>query len=100
MRIGCLLDNAIKARSVTKGSGTNDESMKADNNRPGPPSAGSVDFSHNLNCAQSTAITPLEQLLVGACVIMQVTASHPICETHTLATFPSPRSLSGGSCTS
>src|SRR6516225_1599257 len=68
MRIGCLLDNAIKARSVTKGSGTNDESMNADNNKPGPPSAGSVDFSHNLNCAQSTAIIPLEQLLVGACV--------------------------------
>jgi hypothetical protein len=40
--------------------------MNADNNKPGPPSAGSVDFSHNLNCAQSTATFPLERLLVGS----------------------------------
>jgi hypothetical protein len=59
MRIGCRLDKTINATSVTSGSGMDDESMNANNNRPGPPNAGSVDFTHNLSCNQSTGTIPL-----------------------------------------
>jgi len=45
IRSGCRMDSSIKTRSVTKGSGTNDESIKDEQKIPRPPSAGRVEFS-------------------------------------------------------
>jgi len=45
MRSGCRLDISMRNKSVTSGSGRNEESMKEEQNSPTPPKAGSVVFS-------------------------------------------------------
>ena len=49
MRNGWRLESSIRIKSVTKGSGTNEESMNDEINKPNPPSAGSVNFNQDLN---------------------------------------------------
>ena len=44
-------------KSVTKGSGTNDESMNDAQRIPSPPSAGKFAVDHDLSCNQPTAQT-------------------------------------------
>src|SRR6266702_3607501 len=52
MRIGWRLERSKRIKSVTKGSGTNEESMNAANSNPIPPKAGKLAINQDLTRTQ------------------------------------------------
>ena len=56
MRIGWRLERSKRIKSVTKGSGTNEESMNAANNNPIPPKAGKLAVNQDLSRTQPTIL--------------------------------------------
>src|SRR2546429_452822 len=54
MRIGWRLERSKRIRSVTNGSGTNEESMNAANSNPIPPNAGKLAINQDLSRTQPT----------------------------------------------
>lgn len=106
MRIGWRLERSKRIKSVTKGRGTNEESMNAAKSKPIPPQAGKLAVNHDLSCAQPTT-PPTHHRVVDArtagppfrsfarlrnsglnSLIINVTVSRSICAPHTLSTFP------------
>jgi hypothetical protein len=55
MRTGFRLERSKRTKSVTKGSGTNDESMNDAQRIPIPPKAGKLAVNHDLSCKQPIA---------------------------------------------